>query len=212
MDFKRAVRIQQRLSEKIVFEWAGGKVRTVGGADCAQNVQGDMIGASVVVFSFPELEVIEISSAVQRVALPYVPGFLAFREGPVFFEAYRKLHRKPDVTLLDGNGIAHPRRMGLASYVGVILDIPTVGCAKTAFFPFCQPLESRGSFSIFRDKTKEKVGFCLRTRSGVKPLFVSPGHKIDFARAKQLVLACSTFRIPEPLREAHRQAKNLLRP
>ena len=211
MELKKAMTIQEALGAKVVLEWTGPRIRTVAGADFAYDPEERDIGTCIVVFSFPDLKMIEVSQAVKEVEFPYVPGFLAFREGPAFFEAYRRLRFKPDLTLLDGNGIAHPRRMGLASYVGVVLDIATVGCAKSAFYPFRPPAEPRGSFSIFRNQDGDRVGFCLRTRAGIRPIFVSPGHRVDFVASKRLVLACSKFRIPEPLREAHRQATEIFR-
>jgi deoxyribonuclease V len=111
--------------------------------------------------------------------------------------------------LLDGNGIAHPRKMGLASYVGVVLDIPTIGCAKSPFFAFDPPPKDKGTYSLYKDRKNEVVGFCLRTRTSVKPVFVSPGHKVDFEFSREIVLACSKSRIPEPIRIAHHMAKEI---
>lgn len=206
-----AAEVQRELSFKLVLEWDGRKVDLVAGADFSYDHQEKKIGASLVVFSLPELEVVEVSEVIRESRFPYVPGFLAFREGPAFQEAFRKIKNKPDVTLVDGNGIAHPRKMGLASFVGVTLDICTVGCAKTPFFPFILPGVQRGASTVFRNSGGEKVGFCLRTRSRVKPVFISPGHRIDFSRAKEIVLRTSKFRIPEPLREAHRRASCLFK-
>lgn len=205
----KAAEVQSMLSSRLILEWDGRKVDLVAGADFSYDRQEKRIGAALVVFRLPELELVEVSEVVRESHLPYVPGFLAFREGPVFQEAFRRVRNKPDVTLVDGNGIAHPRRMGLASFVGVTLDICTIGCAKTPFFPFVVPGAQRGASTVFRDSGGEKVGFCLRTRSGVKPVFISPGHRIDFGRAKEIVLRTSKFRIPEPLREAHRRATRL---
>jgi deoxyribonuclease V len=209
MNLKKAAEAQRRLSSRLSLEWNDREVNLVAGADFGYGNREKKIGASVVVFKMPELEIVEIAEAVRKIGFPYLPGFLAFREGPVFLDAFRELGTKPDVTLVDGNGIAHPRKMGLASYVGVILDICTIGCAKTPFFPFTLPPEQKGSYTFFRDDRKDKAGVCLRTRSGVKPIFVSPGHRIDFISAVKLVLSCSKFRIPEPLREAHLRASKI---
>jgi deoxyribonuclease V len=133
MNLKKAAEAQRRLSSRLSLEWNDREVNLVAGADFGYGNREKKIGASVVVFKMPELEIVEIAEAVRKIGFPYLPGFLAFREGPVFLDAYRKLGAKPDVTLVDGNGIAHPRKMGLASYVGVILDICTIGCAKTLF-------------------------------------------------------------------------------
>ena len=158
-------------------------------------------------FWYPSL--FEIIREVGEVPIPYVPGFLNFREGPIFLKAFRKLGRIPDLTLIDGNGIAHPRKMGLASYVGVVMNVSTVGCAKKPFFPYATPREERGQYTAFKDNKGVQVGYCLRTRTGVKPIFVSPGHRTDFAVAKQVTLELSKYRIPEPLRMAHHLAGQL---
>ncbi len=209
MNLEKAAEVQRRLSSKLILKWDGGEVNLVAGADFGYGYKERKIGASIVVFKIPELEIVEISEAVKEIKFPYLPGFLAYREGPVFLDAFRKIRNKPDVALVDGNGIAHPRKMGLASFVGVILDICTIGCAKKPFFPFVPPSKQKGSYTFFRNDKKDKVGICLRTRSGVKPIFVSPGHRIDFMFAMKLVLSCSKFRIPEPLREAHRRASKI---
>ncbi len=197
---------QEELASRLILEWPGRDIRLVAGADFAYSAKRKKIGACVVVLAIPGFEIVEISHAVRKVDFPYIPGFLAFREGPAFLDAYRKIKNRPDVTFIDGNGVAHPRKMGLASFVGVVLDICTIGCAKTPFYPFSLPAEREGAYTFFMNEKKEKVGICLRTRSGVKPIFVSPGHRIDFAVARTVVLCCSKFRIPEPLREAHRRA------
>jgi deoxyribonuclease V len=209
MNLNKAAEAQRRLSSRLSLKWDEREVNLVAGADFGYEYREKKIGASIVVFKMPELEIVEIAEAVRRIEFPYLPGFLAFREGPVFLSAFRKLGIKPDVTLLDGNGIAHPRKMGLASYVGVILDICTIGCAKTPFFPFVLPPEQKGSYTFFSDDRKDKAGVCLRTCSDVKPIFVSPGHRIDFISTVKLVLSCSKFRIPEPLREAHKRASKI---
>ena len=206
MNLEKAAEQQQMLSSRLILEWGGREVNLVAGADFSYDCGDKNIGASLVVFKIPEFKIVEISEAVRKVEFPYIPGFLSFRESPVFLDAFRKVRKKPDVTIIDGNGIAHPRRMGLASFVGVYLDICTIGCAKKPFFPFVLPPEKKGASTIFKNDKKEQVGFCLRTRSGVKPIFVSPGHRINFEYSKKIVLLCSKYRIPEPLREAHRRA------
>jgi deoxyribonuclease V len=209
MNLKKAAEAQRRLSSRLNLKWDGREVSLVAGADFGYGYKKNKIAASIVVFKVPELEIVELSEAVREIKFPYIPGFLAFREGPVFLDAFRKIRTKPDVTLVDGNGVAHPRKMGLASFVGVVLDICTIGCAKTPFFPFILPSEQKGFYTFFKDERKDKAGICLRTRSGVKPIFVSPGHRIDFMSAMKLVLSLSKFRIPEPLRKAHRRASKI---
>jgi deoxyribonuclease V len=194
---KKLAEAQRRLSSRLILKWDGREVNLMAGADFGYSYKEKKIGASVVVFKIPELEIVEVSEAVREIEVPYLPGFLAYREGPAFLDA------------VDGNGIAHPRKMGLASYVGVVLDICTIGCAKKPFYPFVLPSEQKGSYTLFKDERKDDAGICLRSRSGVKPIFVSPGHRIDFISAMKLVLGCSKFRIPEPLREAHKRASKI---
>jgi len=201
-DFKKAAETQARLSSRLKMVWDNRNIQFVGGIDSSYDESKKRIGVVVVVFKVPELILVEVSQEIQNVTVPYVPGFLNFREGPAVLKAFRKLVRPPDVTLIDGNGIAHPRRMGLASYVGVVLDISTIGCAKSPFYPYMTPGEVKGSYTAFTDTKGEQVGFCLRTQSGTNPVFVSPGHRTDFTISKQVVLGMSLYRIPEPLRMA----------
>ncbi|MFQ6109084.1 MAG: endonuclease V [Candidatus Aminicenantales bacterium] len=208
-DLKKAADIQKALSYRLVLRREVEEIGFVGGADFSYEKKRSLIGAVLVVMTFPGLEVVAIAHEVLPVRIPYIPGYLNFREGPAFFRVFRKIEREPDVTLVDGNGIAHPRRMGLASYVGVVLDIPTIGCAKSPFFRFAPPGRDRGSYTVYTDDNQKKVGFCLRTRTNVRPVFVSPGHRMDFRTAREITLACSRWRIPEPLRRAHQLAKAL---
>jgi deoxyribonuclease V len=206
---KKAAYVQQNLASRLLLKQDVRKTTCIAGADFSYHKQQRLIGAIVVVLKFPELEIIEVAKEVREVRIPYIPGYLNFREGPSFLRAFLKLKIQPDLTLIDGNGIAHPRKMGLASYVGVVLDIPTIGCAKSPFFAFDPPPENRGAYSLYKDRKNEMVGFCLRTRKSVKPVFVSPGHRVDFVFSREIVLACSKFRIPEPIRIAHHMAKKL---
>ena len=209
MSLEEAARVQRDLSAKLVLEWDGRPVDLVAGADFAYDRKAKKIGASLVVLRLPEFKIVETTVAVRELRFPYIPGYLSFREGPVFLDAFRKIKTKPDVTLVDGNGIAHPRKMGLASFVGVTLDICTIGCAKQPFYPFEPPSENSGSYTFFKNESGDNVGLTLRTRSGVKPIFVSPGHRIDIVHAADIILRCSRFRIPEPLREAHSRASRI---
>ncbi len=208
-DLKKAGIAQQKLASRLLLKGDVPNPTRIAGADFSYHKQNRLIGAVVVVLGFPELEIIEVATDVREVRIPYIPGYLNFREGPSFMRAFLKLKSQPDLTLVDGNGIAHPRKMGLASYVGVVLDIPTIGCAKSPFFAFDPPPEDKGAYSLYKDRNNEQVGFCLRTRTSVKPVFVSPGHKVDFVFSREIVLACSKFRIPEPIRIAHHMAKEL---
>jgi len=209
VDLETLAKLQERLAHKVVLRREIRQVNLVGGADFGYDKEKKRIRASIVILRFPSFEIVEISRAIQSVKFPYIPAFLSFREGPVFFDAFLKIKRKPDVTFVDGNGIAHPRKMGLASYVGVILNIATIGCAKNPVFPFLLPPEHRGAYTSLMNDRQEKVGVCLRTRTGVKPIFVSPGHRVDMTSSLELVLCCSRFRIPEPLRTAHRLSREI---
>lgn len=204
-----AIRLQQELASRLILEWEGGRVRLVGGADCASDPAGHRIGAAAVVMALPGFEIVATATTVCRVSMPYIPGFLSFREGPAYLDVVRKLDSRFDVMLFDGNGIAHPRKIGLAAHIGVLLDIPAIGCAKSAFFRFRPPAEKRGATTSYKNNDGERVGYCLRTRPGIKPVFVSPGHRIDLRLARKVVLDCSRFRLPEPLREAHRLSREI---
>ena len=209
MDLKKAAEIQLKLSRRLRLKWEEARLETVAGADFSYDKGNKLIGASVVVLRFPDFKMLETVQVIQKVRFPYVSGYLAFREAPSFFEAFRKLKIKPEVTLVDGNGIAHPRKMGLASFVGVVRDICTIGCAKSPAYPFALPGKERGQFTFIRNEKKERVGFCLRTRDGIKPVFVSPGHKIDLMESMRIILMCARYRIPEPLRKAHITASHI---
>jgi len=209
VNLERLAELQERLACRVELKRGIRQVNLVGGADFGYSTDKKRIGASIVILRFPGFEIVEISQTIRKVGFPYIPSFLSFREGPVFFDAFRKIEKKPDVTFIDGNGIAHPRKMGLASYVGVILDIATIGCAKNPMYPFLLPPEHRGAYTSLMNDRQEKVGVCLRTRAGVKPVFVSPGHRIDVLTSMELVLKCSRFRIPEPLRTAHRLSREI---
>jgi deoxyribonuclease V len=154
----------------------------------------------------PDLEVLEVRRAARPAAWPYVPGCLSFREAPAVLEAFRQVRTEPDVVLVDGQGRAHPRRLGLASHVGLCLGVPTIGCAKSRLVGTAagEPGLRRGGRVPLMDGG-ERIGTVLRTRSGVKPVFVSVGHRIDLVSAERWVLAAATrYRLPEPIRAAHR--------
>jgi len=209
-NIQKAAAIQERLSRCLIIRGEIQGVRRVGAMDSSYIRKRDLVGAVIVVMELPGFNVSEVAWEVRKAPIPYIPGYLNFREGPAYLRAFRKLRHSPEVTLVDGNGIAHPRRMGLASYIGVILDIPTIGCAKSAFFPWEAPEEERGAYTLYRNREEEKVGFCLRSRTSVKPIFVSPGHRVSFDFAREFTLSCCRFRIPEPLRQAHLLARDLL--
>ncbi len=197
-----AERIQSALRERLSLEKEDSSIRTVAGADVAYR-RGKVIGG-VVVFQFPDLKLIENEYALSPATFPYIPGLLSFREGPVLLKVFEKLKTTPDVIIFDGQGIAHPRRMGIAAHLGILLDRPTVGCAKSILLGnYTIPADEPGAFCLIRDRG-EAVGAALRTKRGVKPVFVSPGNRIDIPGAIRIVLECTCrHRLPEPLRQAH---------
>jgi deoxyribonuclease V len=207
----QAVEIQERLADRVVRQGSGSPVRLVAGADCAYAEDGFLCAAAVVVWDLRKREVVETSTALMKVRFPYVPGLFAFREAPAVMEALQGLTARPQLLICDGHGIAHPRRFGLASHVGVLSGVPTVGCAKQRLCgSFVEPESERGSSSPLTDRG-EIVGTVLRTRSGVRPVFISIGHRIDLHSAERVILACTPrYRLPEPLRLAHRAAEALL--
>jgi len=176
----------------------------VAGIDISSpNVQGVARGA-VIVLRYPELSMVEIEVAEDEIRFPYIPGLLSFRESPLILAACEKLHSTPDLMLVDGQGIAHPRRLGLASHLGLLLDLPTIGCAKSILCGRHRPLAEEAGFHAELLDNGEIIGAALRTKSGVRPIYVSVGHKINLASALQWVIKCCRgYRIPEPTRLAH---------
>ncbi|NLN59771.1 MAG: deoxyribonuclease V [Deltaproteobacteria bacterium] len=207
-----AILIQQKLRDKLVLgdEPGGAPPKTVAGADISYSRHSDLFFAVVLLFSYPALEVLEEACWMERVRFPYVPGLLSFREGPPLLRAFEGLSRTPDLAIFDGQGIAHPRGVGLASHMGLFIDVPTIGCAKTRLVgEYEPPGMDRGDLSELLYKG-EPVGKVLRTKKNVRPLFVSPGHRIGRESAAEFVLSCCRgYRSPEPLRRAHLRVNEL---
>jgi len=191
------------------LEWDQSRIQSIAGIDCSYDPAAKRVGAVVVVCKTPSFQVVEVTTDIQPDVIPYIPGYLHFRKAPACLKAFRKLTHPPDITLLDGNGIAHPRKMGLAAYFGVLLDISTIGCAKNPLFSHSAPKGEKGSFTTFSNDDGVSVGVCIRTRENIKPVFISPGHRIDIAHSKKIILSCSRTRIPEPLRLAHLEASRI---
>ena len=204
-----AFAIQQQLRGRIVSKDDFGAIRWVGGVDIGFEDDGATTRAAAVVLGFPDLQLHEHVMVRRPTSYPYIPGLLSFREVPAALEALAALGTRPDLLLCDGQGLAHPRRFGLACHLGLLSDIPAVGAAKTHLFGTYDPVgEERGSWQPMRDRN-EVIGAALRTRRGTKPLFVSIGHRIGLASAIDLVLACTPkYRLPETTRWAHRYASN----
>jgi deoxyribonuclease V len=207
----QARELQLSLAKSVVTENEVIDPCLVAGIDISSpDAQGVASGA-VVVLRYPELSIVEIEVAQGKVKLPYIPGLLSFRESPLILAACEKLYNVPDLILIDGQGIAHPRRFGLASHVGLFLDLPTIGCAKSILCGHHQPVgEEAGSHAELLDNG-ELIGAALRTKSGVRPIYVSVGHKIDLTSALQWVInCCRGYRLPEPTRLAHLAAGGVL--
>ena len=209
---QEAVKIQRRLRQRIVLKNALKDIRLVAGADVAVDKGSRQAFAAAVVLDFASLRVISKAFAVQETRFPYVSGLLSFREGPALLQVLRELRPAPDLVIFDGQGVAHPRGLGIAAHLGVLLDIPTVGCAKSRLVgEYHQPEAYRGVWADLVDQG-QTIGAVLRTKDNVNPVFVSPGHKVDLYRAVQIVLACCrAYRLPEPTRQAHIEAGKLKR-
>lgn len=205
---------QEKLSGR-VRESSGldpGKIKIIAGTDISYLRESRLALGAVVLMEFPGLQVLEERRSVVEVDFPYVPGLLSFRELPALIPALESLKGEPDLIFVDGQGIAHPRGFGLASHLGVLTGRPTIGCAKSRLVgEYREPGSRVGDWEplIYEER---QVGAVLRTRSKVKPLFISVGHRIDLDTAIEMVLACSTgFRLPEPQRRAHRLADEVKR-
>jgi len=200
-----AVAIQRELRQRVRVEPLDRRPEVVAGVDV--SVKGGRARAAVVLLSYPALNPFQAATAECPVSFPYVPGLLAFREGPVVLAAMEQLDNRPDVAMFDAQGLAHPRRMGLATHLGVLLDMPAVGCAKSRLCGECvEPGEQKGCWEPLVDGD-EVIGAVVRTRSRVRPVFVSIGHRVDLETAVSLVLGCAPrYRLPEPTRWAHRVA------
>lgn len=203
----RAIEIQRELAGRVERGGEPGEVRLIAGVDVSVSRRTGMAQAAVVLLSFPGLDPLEACTTESEVRFPYVPGLLSFREAPVILEAFEDLTRVPDLIMVDGHGLAHPRRFGLASHLGLLWGRPTIGCAKSRLCGEHEPPGiDRGSQAALIDRG-ETIGIVLRTRTGVKPLFVSTGHLISLEAAVKWVLACGCgYRLPEPTRLAHQAA------
>jgi len=203
-----AERLQADLAAQVVVEDRFGRIDTVAGLDVAYDKQGNWATAAVAVVRADDLSVVETRTLDSAIRFPYIPGLLSFRELPAICALLRQVTVTPDLLICDGQGIAHPRRFGLACHLGVMFDVPAIGCAKTPLLgAVCEPGLARGDSAALLDHG-DTVGCALRTRSGVKPVYVSPGHRISVASACEWVLKLAPrFRLPEPLRLADQAAR-----
>ena len=217
LSYSQARDLQVDLAQKVQFTPIKKNPRMIAGLDCAFSKDGQRILAAVVVLRLPEFELVETVSAVRDMSFPYIPGLLSFREAPVCLDAAEKMRTNPDVFIIDGQGIAHPRRLGLAAHLGLFFNKPTVGCAKSRLTGVYQePPSEKGAYSLLRDKRSkqqkpsEVIGAVVRTRANVKPVFVSVGHKCLLDDAIKITLACAIkYRLPEPTRLAHQKVSKL---
>jgi deoxyribonuclease V len=203
---------QLRLRERMIVAPLEPLPRFVAGADCAFSDDKQTIFAAAVIYDRKTQRIIEVAHAARPAEFPYVPGFLSFREGPAVAQAIRALRHEFGAILFDGQGFAHPRRCGIASHLAIQLDQPGVGVAKSRLIgTFGKPALNAGATAPLMDDD-EQIGFVLRTRKGIRPVFVSLGHRVDLASAVKLVLACCTrYRIPEPTRQADIEVAKLKR-
>ncbi|MEJ2361304.1 MAG: deoxyribonuclease V [Gammaproteobacteria bacterium] len=202
-----AKRIQLELAQRVILEDDIKAVSHVAGVDVGFEDKGRITRAAIAVLTFPELELADSSLARTQTTFPYVPGYLSFRELPAVLKALETLRIIPDLFLCDGQGIAHPRRFGIACHLGVLTDIPSIGVGKSRLTGhYEEPGQEKGCYSILTDKGEE-IGVVLRNRDSTKPLFISPGHRVSQAGAMAWVLKCTTrYRLPETTRHAHRLA------
>ena len=203
---QEAARVQGELRERLILHWDGRDISTVGGVDV--SIQPEMTRAAIVVLTYPELKPVEAALADAPLVFPYIPGLLSFREGPAVLLAWSKLQNKPDLLMFDGQGIAHPRGIGIASQMGLWLERPTIGVAKSRLTGrHAEVGPQRGDRAELVGKDGIVIGTVLRTRERTNPLYVSPGHLMDVEHATQFVLNClSGYRLPEPTRWAHKVA------
>jgi len=234
LSYKQAADLQRKLACKVKFTPLKKQPKLIAGLDCALSRDGKRIIAAAVVlkiheprytFHEPQFELIETATASQKLTFPYIPGLLSFREAPACIAAVKKLKTEPDLFLIDGQGIAHPRRLGLAAHLGLFFDKPTVGCAKSRLTgTFENPPLEKGTYTLLKDKKSLKrntqyairntqyeiIGAVVRTRTNVKPLFVSVGNKCTLKDAINITLRCAAkYRLPEPTRLAHQLVSKL---
>jgi deoxyribonuclease V len=219
LSYSQARQLQVGLAGKVQFTPLKRRPKVVAGLDCAFSKDGERIFAAVVVLRLPDFELVETATATRKVTFPYIPGLLSFREAPVCIAAVEKLQNQPDAFIIDGQGVAHPRRLGLAAHLGLFFNEPTIGCAKSRLTgTYEEPPLEKGGYSLLKDSVStvrqtshgsqaagdEIIGAVLRTRTNVKPVFVSVGNKCLLADAIEITLACTTrYRLPEPTRLAH---------
>jgi deoxyribonuclease V len=225
LSYSQARDCQKSLASKVQFTPLKKQPKLIAGIDCAFSKDGKKIIAAVVVLKLPDFALVETVNALRRVTFPYIPGLLSFREAPACIAAVEKLKNEPEIFIIDGQGVAHPRRLGLAAHLGLFFDKPTIGCAKSRLTgTFQEPPLEKGTYTLLKDKKRTKqntqyairdtqyetIGAVVRTRTNVKPLFVSVGNKCLLKDAIKITLGCTTkYRLPEPTRLAHQLVSEL---
>jgi len=206
---QEAIAIQEQLRAQVILADTLGPVQIVAGVDVGFEQDGAITRAAVAALDFPGLQVQETAIVRQPTRFPYIPGLLSFREVPAILEALSRLSAQPDLLLCDGQGLAHPRRLGIACHLGLLCDLPSIGVAKSRLTGWHKPVgEQRGERQPLMD-AGEVIGMVLRTRTGVKPVFVSIGQRVSLDTAVDYVLRCTPkYRLAEPIRQAHRLASN----
>lgn len=201
---KQAERLQRELAPRVCRENKLSNPRFIAGADISAPDRWGIARAAVVVLNYPELELVEVKTAEGTPSFPYIPGLLSFRESPLVLAAWQKLSVAPDLLLVDGQGTAHPRRFGIASHLGLLLDIPTIGCAKSRLCGTYKTVpREAGNFTELVDND-EVIGVALCTKTGTAPIYISIGHKVDLSSAIEWTMKCCRgYRLPEPSRLAH---------
>jgi deoxyribonuclease V len=202
--YKRAAALQEELRSRLSLTPLRNKPHLIAGADASYHKRGDLFFGAVVVFSLKAWKIVEFAVSWGRVSFPYVPGLLSFREAPILLKAFRKIRSSPDLVIFDSQGIAHPRGFGLAAHMGLLLDVPSIGCAKSRLIgEYREPGRRAGCRSALTFNGA-RIGTVVRSRDGVKPVFISPGHRMDHREAVRWVLKCCRgYRLPEPTRQAH---------
>ncbi|HVB28176.1 MAG TPA: deoxyribonuclease V [Terriglobia bacterium] len=209
---REAVRLQERLRERVALKDGFQSIRYVAGADIAFDPETQVAFAGVIVYRFPELEEVERRMARRKLQFPYVPGLLSFRESPILIAAFARLKTEPDLILIDGHGRAHPRLFGLACHIGVLFDKPAIGCAKSLLVGEAGEPAAKAGSSAPLEFRGERVGVVLRTRDHTRPIYVTQGHRVSLRTAVKLVRGClDGYRIPKPTREADRYVRDLRR-
>ncbi|MDZ7736120.1 MAG: deoxyribonuclease V [Gammaproteobacteria bacterium] len=204
---QQAIALQQELRLRVVTQDRFGHIGTIAGVDVGFEQQGKVTRAAVAVLAFPSLQLVASSIARQPTRLPYIPGLLSFREVPAVLEALQGLETPPDMLFCDGQGYAHPRRFGIACHLGLLTDIPSIGVGKRRLIGTHQAVATERGERQYLYHQNEIVGVVLRNRTGVKPVYVSSGHRVGLHSAVQWVEAATTcYRLPEPIRQAHRLA------